>query len=64
MDNEGVADAAAVCLTLPTAEGRIASPGPAPGVVVEGGWTAQLIDLLQVFFQRLGDVVEEQILID
>src|SRR5437868_5846273 len=36
MDDEWVADAAAIGLALPAAEGRVAGPGPAPGVVVEG----------------------------
>ncbi len=64
VNDEGIADTAAVGLALPAPEGGIASPGPAPGVMVEGIGSAQFVDLFQVLFQRFGDIVEEQVLID
>ena len=46
VDDERIADAAAVGLALPAAERRISCEGPAPGVVIVGLRPAQLIDLL------------------
>ena len=56
---ERVARAAAVGLALPAAERRVAGPGPAPRVVVEGVGPAELVDLGQAVLQRLRGVVEE-----
>jgi hypothetical protein len=64
MDDERIADAAAIGLALPAAEGRVAREGPAPGIVIEGRRASELVDLLQVFLERVGDVVEELVLVD
>ena len=64
VDDERVADAAAIGLALPAAEGRVARPGPAPRVVVEVLRPAEVIEGLQVIFQGLGHRVEEQVLVD
>ena len=59
VDEERVARAAAVGLALPAAERRVARPGPAPRVVVEGVGPAELVELGQAVLQRLRGVVEE-----
>lgn len=59
VDDEWVADTAAVGLPLPTPEWGVASPGPAPRVVVEVLRPADLVDHLQALLERLLGVVEE-----
>ena len=59
-----VGGAAPVGLALPAAEGRVAGVGPAPGVVVEGLDAAQLVDHLEVIFQRFLHIVEEEHLVE
>ena len=59
-----VGGAAPVGLALPAAERRVAGVGPAPGVVVEGLDAAQLVDHLEVVFQRFLDIVEEEHLVE
>ena len=63
-DDEWVGRATAVSLPLPAAEGRVAGPGPAPGVVIVALRATQLVDLCQVVVERLRDVVEEEHLVD
>src|SRR3990172_1517360 len=63
VDDERVADAAAVCLALPAAKRRVARERPAPGVVVEGRRPAELVYLPQVLLQRVRHVVEELVLV-
>ena len=63
-DDARVGGAAPVGLALPAAEGRVAGVGPAPGVVVEGLDAAQLVDHLEVIFQRFLDIVEEEHLVE
>ena len=58
-DDERVAGAAAVGLALPAPERRVARPGPAPRVVVEGGGAADLVDPREALLERLLRVVEE-----
>ncbi len=60
VDDERVADAAAIGLALPAPERRVARPGPAPGVVVAHFRTTELVQSGQVLFQRALYVVEEQ----
>ncbi len=62
--DERIGGAAPVGLALPAAEGGVAGVGPAPGVVVVGFDTAQLIDHLEVVFQRFLDIVEEEHLVE
>ena len=52
-DDEWVADAATIGLALPTAEGRVAGKGLAPGVLVEVFGAADLIDGCQVLLQAV-----------
>ena len=44
VDDERIADAAAVGLALPAAERRVARKCPAPGVVIEDLGTAELVE--------------------
>ena len=60
----GSVRAAPVGLALPAPEGRIAGVGPAPGVVVVGLDAAQLIEHLEVIFQRFLDIVEKEHLVE
>ena len=57
--DERIGRAAAVGLALPAAERRVARPGPAPGVVVEGAGAADLVDPREALLDRLRRVVEE-----
>ncbi len=50
VDDEGIADAAAIGLALPAAEGGVAGPGPTPGEVIKVLRSAQVIKCLEVFF--------------
>ena len=52
VDDERIADAAAVGLALPAAERRVAGEGPAPRVVVEVLRPAELVDRREVLLQR------------
>ena len=61
---KGITDPAAVGLTLPAAERRVARPGPTPGIMVEGGWVTKLVDVRQVRRQIFFDVIEEQVFVD
>ena len=62
--DERIGGTPAVGLALPAAEGGVAGIGPAPGVVVVGFDAAQLIDHLEVVFQRFLDIVEEEHLVE
>src|SRR5215813_6325843 len=64
VNNEWIADTAAVGLALPTAKRRVAGPCPAPGVVVTKFWTAKLVQSGQVLFKGSLHVVEEQRFVD
>ena len=64
VDDERVADAAAVGLALPAPEGRVAGVGPAPRVVVEVLRPAEVVDRRQVLLERVRHVVEELVLVD
>src|SRR5215470_14555952 len=64
VNNEWIADTAAVGLALPTAKRRVAGPRPAPGVVVTNLWAAKLVQSGEVLFQRSLHVVEEQRFVD
>ena len=59
-----VGGAAPVGLALPAAERRVARVGPAPRVMVAGLHAAQLVDHLEVGFERLLHVVEEEHLVE
>ena len=62
--DEGIADAAAIGLAFPAAEGRVARPSPAPGIVIEVIGSTQFIDSSQVCFERVGHIVEKEIFVD
>src|SRR5262249_9001580 len=64
VNNEWIADTAAVGLALPTPERRVARPRPAPGVVVTKFWPAKLVQSCQILFHRSLHVVEEQRFVD
>ena len=49
---------------LPVRERRVEGPGPAGVVVVVGRRPAELVDALQVLLDRVGDVVEELVLVE
>src|ERR1700756_795861 len=63
MNDERIADATAVGLAFPAAEWRIAREGPTPGIVIEGAWTAEFVNLLEILLQRVWHVVEELVFI-
>src|SRR5512145_2872333 len=58
-DDERVAGATTVGLSLPATEWRVPGPRPAPGVVVEVVGSAELVDDLQAVLEGLRGVVEE-----
>src|SRR5215203_4489531 len=64
VNDERVADAAAIGLTLPAAEGSVARPRPAPSVVVEELRATQFVERGEVLLQRLRHEVEELVLVD
>src|SRR5262245_49759008 len=64
VNDERIADTAAVGLALPTAKRRVARPRPAPGVVVTKFWPPKLVQSGEVLFQRSLHVVEEQRFVD
>ena len=63
-DDARVGGAAPVGLALPAAEGRVAGVGPAPGIVVVGLDAAQLVEHLEVVFERFLHIVEEEHLVE
>ena len=62
--DERIADPTPIGFTLPAAERRVTGPGPAPGIMVEGGRVAQFVDVFQVRLQIFFDVIEEQVFVD
>jgi hypothetical protein len=61
VDDERIADAAAVGLALPAAERGVARPGPAPGIVVEILGPPSSSMAARFSSSDLGHVVEEQV---
>ncbi len=59
-----VGGAAPVGLALPAPEGRVAGVGPAPRVVVVGLDAAQLVKHLEVVFDILSHIIEEEHLVE
>ena len=51
VNDERIADAAAIGFALPAAEGGVAGPCPTPGVMIKVIRSAQTIDCLQVIFR-------------
>src|SRR5262249_6716662 len=64
VNDEWIADTAAVGLALPAAERRVARPRPAPGVVVTKLRAPKLVQSCQILFHRSLHVVEEQRFVD
>src|SRR6266496_3218768 len=64
MDDERIADTAAIGLAFPATERRVTCKGPAPGVVIERVRSTQLIDHREVLLERVRHVVEELVLVD
>ena len=63
-DDHGVGSAALVVgVALPHLERRVERPRPAVGVVVEGAWSAELVEVLEVLLDRVRDAVEELVLV-
>ena len=64
-DDQRVGGAALVVrVALPQLEGRIEGPGPAGRVVVVGSRAAELVEVLEVLLHRVGQAVEELVLVD
>ena len=64
VNDEGIGDAAAIGLALPSLERRVAGVRPSPGVVIEIFRAAEFVDRRQILLQIVGHVVEELVLVD
>ena len=58
VNDEGVADAAAIGFALPALERRVAGVRPSPGVVIEGFRPAELVDRRQILFSESGTLLK------
>ncbi len=63
-DDQRIRDAALEVVALPHLERRVEGPRPADRIVVVGPRRAEVVDVLQVLLDRVGDAVEELVLVD
>ena len=64
MHDERIGDTALVRVALEALERRVAGPRPAPGVVVVGVRSTEVVDPAQVLVEALGHEVEEVLLVE